>query len=226
MSLIAELRLSDHAMILLPSLSAAPGMRIEREWTIADRMSDPVVFTWAEGGDFEQFEAAIPDDPTVQEYERIDQEGPRRFYRVVADRSIIANPAPLDRETGASRISISTTAEGAVMKLRLPDREALREYIQGLQDEGFSVELLRVYPASDDDDEDRLGLSEKQAEALRAAHAGGYFEVPRETDLETVAEELGVSKQALSERIRRGLSEVLDGTVGDPERKKNGSNGD
>ena len=160
-------------------------------------------------------------EPTVQEYERIDEEGERRFYRVVADRSTITNPAPIDRETGASRISISTTVEGAVMKLRLPDREALREYIQGLRDEGFAVELLRVYPASDEE-EDRLGLSEKQAEALRAAHGAGYFEVPRETDLETLAEELDVSKQALSERIRRGLSGMLDETVGDPEREKRG----
>ncbi|MFB6220190.1 MAG: bacterio-opsin activator domain-containing protein [Halolamina sp.] len=213
MSLIAELRLSDNPLILVPSLSAAPGMRLERERSIADRMSDPVVFTWAMGGDFEQFEAAIPDDPTIQEFERIDRENEKRLYRLVVDRSVITNPAPIDRDTGASRISIETTAEGAVLEVRFPEKEALREYIDRLQDEGFTVELLRVHPT--EDTEENHGLSEKQAAALREARSAGYFEVPRETDLATVADRLGISEQAVSERIRRGLSSVLAEAIDD-----------
>jgi predicted DNA binding protein len=212
-SLIAELRLSDNPLVLLPSLSAAPGMRLEREWTIADRMSDPVVFMWAGGGDFEAFEAAIPDDPTIREFECIDEEDERRLYRVVVDRSVVTNPDPIDRETDASRISIETTADGAVLELRLPDREALREYIDLLREEGFTVDLLRVHPA--DDETEGYGLSAKQAEALREAREAGYFDVPRGTDLAMLADRLGISEQAVSERIRRGLSSVLAETIDD-----------
>lgn len=221
MSLIAELRLSDNPIVLVPSLSAAPGMQLEREWTIADRMSDPVLFTWAGGGDFEQFEAAIPDDPTIQEFECIDEEDEKRLYRVIVDRSVITNPAPIDRETGASRISIETTSEGAVLELRLPDREALREYIDRLQEEGFTVDLLRVHPA--DVEAEGHSLSEKQADALQEARAAGYFRVPRETDLETLSDRLGVSEQAVSERIRRGLDAVLAETFEDGDQSRNSS---
>lgn len=211
MSLIAQLRLSDNPLVLVPSLSAAPGMSIEREWSIADQRSDPVLFVWAKGGDFEAFEAAIPDDPTIREFERIDDEGDRRLYRVVVDRSIITNPDPIDRATDASRLSMETTAEGAVLEVRLPDREALRTYIELLRENGFSVDLLRAHSAGQEDE--RYGLSAKQAEALREAHSAGYFRVPRECGLEELSDRLDVSEQAVSERIRRGLNAVLAETV-------------
>lgn len=215
MSLIAELRLTDARIVLRPSLQAAPGMTLEREWgTAADRASDPVLFVWARGGDFEAFEAALPDDPTINEYECIDRGDDRRLYRVVVDRDGgTINPGPIDRQTGASRLSIRTTADGAVLKLRLPDREALTAYISHLRERGFTVELLRAHDA--DDEQREYGLSEKQAEALQAAFRAGYFEVPRETDLQRLADRFDISEQALSERLRRGVSSVLAATVDD-----------
>jgi len=213
-SLIAELRLSDTQMVLLPSLNAAPGMRLEREWTISDRMSDPVLFLWASGGDFDRFEAAIPDDPTIHEFERIDNDDGQRLYRVVVDRNEITNPNPIDRQTDASRLSMKTTADGATLEVRLPDRGALTEYIRLLRENGFTVELLRAHPA-DSGQHRKYDLSEKQAEALREALSAGYFDVPRETDLERLADRFDISEQALSERLRRGVSSVLAATVGE-----------
>lgn len=223
MSIIAEFRLSDAPLVLMSSVRAAPGMTLRREWSFTDDESDPVMFVWASGGDFEAFEAAIPDDPTIREYERIDDEGDQRLYRVVIDRSVSTNPAPIDRKTGASRLSIETTVDGAVLEVRLPDRGVLQEYVRLLREEGFSVELLRAHPAGKPDAPS--DLSEKQAEALTVAHERGYFEVPRGTDLGTLADELGVSEQALSERIRRGLSAVLDETVTDREKNETAENG-
>lgn len=49
-----------------------------------------------------------------------------------------------------------------------------------------------------------LTLSECQREAMRRAYETGYYEVPREASLERDAEDLQVSHQALSERLRRG----------------------
>lgn len=216
MSLIAELRLTDARLVLGPSLQAAPGMTLKREWaTAADRVSDPLLFVWASGGDFEAFEAALPEDPTITGFERIDDGEHRRLYRVVVDRNGgTTNPGPIDRETGASRLSIETTADAAVMELRFPDREALSEYISHLRDRGFTVELLRAHHA-DDERGREYDLSEKQAEALQAALEAGYFEIPRETDLERLAEGFDISEQALSERLRRGVSSVLASTVGE-----------
>jgi predicted DNA binding protein len=213
MSIVAAFRLSENPLVRMPSVQVAPGMKLRREWSIMDSNSDPVMFTWARGGDFDAFEAALPDDPTILEHELIDDEGDQRLYRVVINRAVSTNPGEIDRKTGASRLSIETSAEGAVLEVRLPGRETLQEYVRLLRNEGFTVELLPAHPASKPTG--GLGLSEKQANALQMANEKGYFEVPRETDLATLADELTVSEQALSERIRRGLSAVLDETVGE-----------
>ena len=217
MSLIAELRLADAPLVLRPSLQAAPEMTLKREWaTAADRTADPVLFVWASGGDFAAFEAALPADPTISEHECIDDRGDRRLYRVVVNRDVTTNPAPIERETGASRLSIETTVDGAVLEVRLPDRDALTECIRLLRESGFTVDLLRAHEANDGGGRE-YGLSEKQAEAVREALRAGYFEVPRETDLEELADRFDISEQALSERLRRGVSSVLAATVGEPE---------
>jgi predicted DNA binding protein len=52
-------------------------------------------------------------------------------------------------------------------------------------------------------------LSEKQFQALSLAFDRGYFAVPRRITLENLADEVGVSHQALSERLRRGQQVVL-----------------
>jgi predicted DNA binding protein len=53
------------------------------------------------------------------------------------------------------------------------------------------------------------GLTDAQAESLRAAVAHGYFEVPRETTAEEVASGMGISKSAFLERLRRGQRAVF-----------------
>ncbi|MDX1748149.1 MAG: helix-turn-helix domain-containing protein, partial [Halobacteriales archaeon] len=52
-------------------------------------------------------------------------------------------------------------------------------------------------------------LSADQREALTLALDEGYFDVPRRINLITIADRLGISDSAASQRIRRGLSAVL-----------------
>ena len=53
-------------------------------------------------------------------------------------------------------------------------------------------------------------LTDKQQAALATAYAMGYFEHPQETDLGSIADELGVSTSAASGRIRRGISALIE----------------
>lgn len=52
-------------------------------------------------------------------------------------------------------------------------------------------------------------LSESERETLCAALEKGYFEVPRETTLNEVANELGRSDVEVSQQLRRGMGIVL-----------------
>jgi len=50
----------------------------------------------------------------------------------------------------------------------------------------------------------RFGLTEQQYEAITAALEHGYYEIPRDASAEDLAGEIGISRQAFAERLRRG----------------------
>jgi predicted DNA binding protein len=77
----------------------------------------------------------------------------------------------------------------------------------------IALELDRVYALEDLETGNHYGLTDEQREALLAAVLGGYFGVPRGTTLGDVAAELDISRQAASERIRRGAHVVLSKTL-------------
>ena len=79
--------------------------------------------------------------------------------------------------------------------------------------ETVGVQLVRLTPIADDEEApivSRWNLTPGQAEALETAYGMGYFEVPRRNDATTVADELGVSKSAFLERLRRAEATLLE----------------
>jgi predicted DNA binding protein len=52
-------------------------------------------------------------------------------------------------------------------------------------------------------------LTDRQRECLAAAHATGYFEVPKDCTLAELAADLGVDKSTASETIRRATARVV-----------------
>ena len=93
-----------------------------------------------------------------------------------------------------------------------PDRDLFSKTHDFCDDHGltFDVESVREM---DGEPAGRYGLTTEQYDALVKATRRGYFSVPREITLEELAEEMGVSHQALSERIRRGTESLVDDTL-------------
>lgn len=83
------------------------------------------------------------------------------------------------------------------------------EVLQGVMtaaSDAVGVRLRRVYPVGPESSsaEGRWNLTPAQADAIRTALAMGYFEVPKDATATEVADELGISKTAFLERLRRG----------------------
>lgn len=75
------------------------------------------------------------------------------------------------------------------------------------------VELRRISPLDAEGDgavARRWDLTPAQAEAVRTAHRMGYFEVPRAVVAGDVAAELGISKSAFLERLRRAQAAMAE----------------
>ncbi|WP_135663623.1 helix-turn-helix domain-containing protein [Halorhabdus rudnickae] len=76
-----------------------------------------------------------------------------------------------------------------------------------------SVELrpLRLFETEADRDDD--GQTTPQHEALRVVYRMGYFDMPRESNLSELADELNTITSALSERLGRGQRQLLERTI-------------
>lgn len=66
----------------------------------------------------------------------------------------------------------------------------------------------------------RYGLTDKQHEALRVGWELGYFDVPRRIGIEELSDELGVTHQAVSERLRRGQATLIEEALGLSQREE------
>lgn len=215
MTIIAELRVNGPRVTTLQAVKSVSGMHLELERAVVPGDGEPVLFLWGSGGDFDAFEAAMPSDPTIADWRVLDDTGESRLYRVDVNTDETVDSAAIDREVGASRLSIAITGEGVLVENRFPDWDALQRYVELVREADLEVSVQSVYPAGQDHRHERYGLSQKQLAMLQCALDAGYFGVPRGTDLEALAADLEISEQAASERLRRGIASLLESTVGE-----------
>ncbi|ERG89195.1 MAG: putative DNA binding protein [halophilic archaeon J07HX5] len=56
-------------------------------------------------------------------------------------------------------------------------------------------------------------LTDAQLEAMTAAVENGYYDIPRDISTAELGDQLGISDQAVTERLRRGISTLAANTM-------------
>jgi predicted DNA binding protein len=214
MSLIAELRLTSSELPLTESLSAVPDMQLNVEQVIAEHPEQPIMFLWASGDDFTAFEDALESDITIHEFVVLEDACERRLYRVQISGQANTVLYPTDLEVGASRLAVTATARGIDVRIRFPDRDALRWFRDICDEKDICLSLRGLYEGSNSSARGRYGLSAKQQRTLRRASEDGYYHVPRKIGLDELADDLDISRQAVSERLRRGTDVLIQNAFG------------
>jgi len=200
--------------VIANALASTPETTIEVEAAMADDPDEPALFVWATDGDLDDFEAGLRDQPGLGAVELLDDLEDRRLYRVDLGPDAPVSVYRSMVSVGAARLGTAGTHDGLRIRLRLPDRDALVEFRDRLVDGGVQVTVQRLYTEREGR-VDEHDLTEKQRETVAAAVAAGYFEVPRKAKLADVADALDVSRQAASERLRRGMSKLAREAVAD-----------
>jgi predicted DNA binding protein len=161
--------------------------------------------------DFKQFEAALQQDPTIDSFERIVEDGPEAVYRFEYDPEATVFSAAIAAVDG---ISINWTNDGAawIVRVWLPDREALSSLWEYATDHDVEFSLEQVYDYTSFADS-KPELTEDQQEGLLLALEMGYFEEPRAATLSDVAEELGTTQPAVGGLLRRGVRRLVESRV-------------
>lgn len=161
------------------------------------------------------FEATLGEDETVAGWTHVASGDGEHLYRVQvgADRLAVRayrHAVRLDGHLVAARVD----AAGWHVRLLFPDRAAVSTFTRRCGADGMRPRVRAVQATDSSHVGPAYELTSAQAETLRVAVERGYFDVPRRVTLETIATELDVSKQAVSERLRRGLQSLLTDAFG------------
>ncbi|WP_226482052.1 helix-turn-helix domain-containing protein [Natrinema amylolyticum] len=116
-------------------------------------------------------------------------------------------------ESGGQLLSAVGTPETWEFELRFPDHDALSEFKTHCEDAQISLEVRRVYNPTKPDAGPWYGLTELQREAIMLAVQMGYYDIPRDCTTKELADELGISDQAVTERLRRAIASLVTYTL-------------
>ncbi|MDS0475599.1 helix-turn-helix domain-containing protein [Natrinema sp. 1APR25-10V2] len=210
MSLLASFEASSPALVLGPTLEALPSVDIAIERQYALNPARPILFCWVRHRDRERVEHALATDATVADFERIGGVDGRDCYRLQRSDTDVVAAYRRWVAAGGELLDCRGSDGRWEVEMRFPDRASFSDYHDFLADEGVTLELHRLSDGDDRRHGSESALTDAQREALVLAHERGFFEVPRETGLSEVADRLGISTQAVSERLRRGQAQLIE----------------
>ena len=116
-------------------------------------------------------------------------------------------------ESEVTIISGAGTNDGWTFELRASGRAAIARFIQRCHEYDVPASLTRIGDVAGEPPSPRGALTEEQQEALLLAFSEGYYEEPRETDLESLSAAVGISRQAFSARLRRAYRNFIEATL-------------
>lgn len=214
MSVIATISVPAEGFVLGRTLAEHPGVvvRLERVVPVGDAA---IPYLWARNDDVETVRAALVDADDVGALEILDEVDGEALVRIEWAEGV---DGYLDAIAAAGGTIIEGRGEGDSwrLQLRFDGSERLREFYGRCEAEELPVEVETIHDlAFQRAGEAAVDLTDAQREALAVALEAGYFDVPRGIDLVGLAEELGVSDSAVSQRLRRGTEAVLAATIGE-----------
>ncbi|MFC4989742.1 MULTISPECIES: helix-turn-helix domain-containing protein [Saliphagus] len=208
---IVEVGLALEDLSLEHTLTAIEGLECEVERLVADDEARVMPFLWVEAPDLEGLDEVFEEDDTVDEVSLVTDLGTERLYRMEWVARIDALVRILVEENGTV-LSARADAEGWSLRLLFPTREAVSRTHSYCREKEIGLEIRTIY-SLDDGRQGRFDLTDGQQDVLVAAYERGYYEIPRDADLEDLAAEFDISHQALSERLRRAHRSLVENTV-------------
>lgn len=105
--------------------------------------------------------------------------------------------------------------------LRFPSHDALDTFQAYCEDSEIPIEVHGLFNPTRPEAGPWFGLTPPQRESLYRAVEAGYYSIPRKISTNELAGEFGVSDQAMTERLRRGIQALVMNTLLTDEGPKN-----
>ncbi|MGY5855524.1 MAG: helix-turn-helix domain-containing protein [Candidatus Thorarchaeota archaeon] len=140
---------------------------------------------------------------------RVTHESPEQYWTEVVHQLKKKSIHETILESGCmSKLPI--VIEGGTQKhyLLAPDQDAFRLAFDTLRSRFLKVRVLNVRRSLGGS----LGphLTKKQSDAIKLAISKGYYEMPRQTEIEPLAKKLKIKRVAMQERLRRAERTIMN----------------
>lgn len=207
MSVVGDFTVPAEAFALEQSLSTDPEVILEADRLSSHSPREVFPFLWARGGEFDRFHRALEDDPTVTSVNVADETETEALYRLewsedfcdLVHDMVDHHAAILEAKAHDDRWNL---------RLRFAREEMVSAFQSHFRETGHQFDVNQLHRPTEPRQR-TFGLTAEQHEALVTAVDEGYFTVPRTASAEDVSETLGISANAVSERIRRGCETLV-----------------
>jgi predicted DNA binding protein len=197
-----------HTAVELPEASA----RIRQLHCASDGCRTVVAFGSVDRG---SLEAALAADESVGGMAHVSTTRPGHLYSLDTQDHVVTT-------MGRGLVGGNSVFEGArrqddswAVRAQFPNKGTVLAFRDELADSGVDVDIQSF--TEDAEVPTQYGVTDPQREVLLLALDEGYFTVPREASLSDLADDLGISSQAASERLRRGTRSLLENTLANGE---------
>jgi predicted DNA binding protein len=219
MPITTKVRFAHEDGALADTLAALPDLHVT---VVPEASTDPTsnVYLFRFETDVPtDIESALADDHTVERVEPIAVFEAENTLAIEFSSAATLLAPQVTNHGGfvlkAQSATAGSTPRGWYERWSLPDRDSLHDIWQYALSAGFDFEIIDFHEqgATDPDHPVPSTYTPEQREALVTAYEMGYFTEPRETSLEEIAAELGISPTAVAGRLKRGMRSLVGTTV-------------
>ena len=198
-----------HADIALTQATAdVPGVTVRPEQGVADGSETLLVFT-VHGDELDAFEQTLESSAAVSDLIHLSNNSDGRCYRATLGGEVLTISTMLTR-IGVRVLDVVGSEGDWDVRAQFRSRETFLQFRNYCSAHDISFRLHRLSWDDGGSDWRLSGLTPEQWDALRQAHEAGYFNVPREITQSELADRLGISPSAVSQRLRRATSQLIE----------------
>lgn len=207
---VAEIPHTEFA--LQHTFEEVSGLEVESEQIVANGENVVVPLVWLRGSDRDAIEDALRDDESVQDFSELTWYDDEGLYKLEWAHHVHLVVRILTNER-STIMDLYGRPSGWRVRVLFPNRDELSNVNEFCEDHDLTFDVRRIHDL-ESEPSGRYGLTDEQYRSLQTAWEAGYFDVPRDVDLRDLADELGISHQAFSERLRCGHSNLIEETLG------------
>ncbi|WP_436346171.1 helix-turn-helix domain-containing protein [Natronorubrum sp. FCH18a] len=175
--------------------------------------SDAIIpYFWIYAENIAELTTDLSDDEGVEKVKIVDELSEQMLVRIdwnLEHESVLTAIV----NTDVALLSGIGDDEKWTFEVRSGTQQQISEFQSYCHDNDIPIQLTQLHALSALRSDREYDLTDGQRTALVLAYSRGYFDSPRDATQDDIADELEISRQAVSSRLQRGLRRLVASTL-------------